>query len=288
MKKRYVVKALLLTLLLTMLMGMSASAKTAKSLTYKMKSNNGTYVYSGAYKGEKYTYLRFKVKETGVMRVTGYEQNKKGKKSGFYIVLCDKNKKRLDVNTKDYINYKKARIQYYTLAKGTYYFRLNPARKKVGRRFIMESKFTKMGAYVNQTAESREVLKNNTQAGYLAKGYSNYAFITASDPADSARWIQFYTDGEDPVELTFVPQLPKSTQGTFKATIYGPSYEKGKDLTISTGGDRYKLSTTVTSLSGKKTTKGLKKGYYYIEIFRENTTPDNINYANGFIKLTRK
>ena len=284
MKKRKVTLFMLLTLLLVMTMGMSASA-AAKKKTVKMKANNGTYTYSGKYGAEKYIYHKFRVGQTGVMRITGYELSKKNKKNGFSVMLCDKNKKRLDVNANNYINYAKKTIQYYTLAKGTYYLRTKSPASKTGLRYIIQMKFTKMGNYVGQTGASR------WEAPYLAKDYSAYAYITASDDPTTSRWIQFYTDGKDPIELTFIPQLRKSTQGTFTACIYGPSYEDGKVLEISAGGDRYKLSTTVTTKSGGTTTKkttGLKKGYYYVEIYRENSTQENQKYANGYVRIIRR
>ena len=285
MKKRKTTVLMLLTLLLAMVLGMSASAKTGKNKVVKVKGKNGTYTYSGSYGDEKYIYHKFSVGQTGVLRITGYEQTKKGKKSGFTVMLFDKNKKRLDVNKENYINYTKGTIKYYVLSKGSYYFRIKSPANKKGVRYIIQMKYTKMGAYVKQTGASRD------EAQYLAKDYSVYAYITASDDVTSSRWIQFYTDGKDPIELTLIPQLPKSTEGTFSACIYGPSYEDGKVLEISQGGDRYKLSTVVTSKSYGTTTKkttGLKKGYYYVEIYRENSTEQNKKYANGYIKITRK
>ena len=107
---------MLLTLLLAMVLGMSASAKTGKNKVVKVKGKNGTYTYSGSYGDEKYIYHKFSVGQTGVLRITGYEQTKNGKKSGFTVMLFDKNKKRLDVNKENYINYTKGTIKYYVLS----------------------------------------------------------------------------------------------------------------------------------------------------------------------------
>ena len=272
---------LLLTLIFVLLLGTTAFARTS---TVKMRQDGTKYTYSAAYKGEKYIYHKLRIRSSGVIRVTGYELSKNNKKRGFTIALCNSKKKRIDMYTGSSVSYVKGKIRYYTLEKGIYYIRVNGSSLAIGSKYIVQARLTSLRSELYSTGLSRDT------AVYLNKNSSAFAFIPATAPGDGGRYVKFETDGEDPVELTFIPQLPKSIQGTFIAEIKGPSFPDGKELKISAGGDRYKLSTTVISKNGATTTKktkGLKKGVYYVKVYREQTTPENMRFANNYIKITR-
>lgn len=265
-------------------------AMAAKKKTVKMKANKKytTFTYSGRYEGEKYIYHKFKVKGTGYLRITGYELTAKDKKRGLTIMLCNKEKKQLDLNKTNYINFNKGTIKYYVLSKGTYYFRLQGSAMKKKSRYVMEAKFTSLESVLGQSSP------NKRTAVKLKDGTPSFIVVPVNATSQYSRWVYFYTDGKDPITLTLIPQPSKSTQGSFRAKLYGPAYKKagqeetGKLLSISKGGDRYKLSTKITSRRGGVTTTrtaGLKKGYYYLEISRDTNSNENQQYANGYVKI---
>ena len=266
----------------TLLLGMSAFAKDR---TVKMKASNGSYTYSGEYKGERFIYHRFKVGASGVMRVTGIEITKKNKRNGFSICLCDSKKKRIDVNKVNYVNgtSKKQVIKYYTLPKGTYYFRVKGASISKKSRYVLQAKFTKIP---NDGGTSK------AGATQLAKGSTYNVLIGAGEPDTTCSWFSFYSDEEEPIRIGFYPQLPKSNQGGFRVLISGPAYEETwKELNVTEKGDVYTFSTTVLTKRGATTTKktkGPKKGTYYIAIMREQTDQNLIDRMNGYMKITRE
>ena len=253
----------------------------AKTKTAKMKYKDGRYTYSGTYNKESYIYLRFRVKHSGVMRVTGYELSKKGKKYGFSIQLYDSDKKRIDRNSTNYVKYP-GKIKYYTLYPGTYYFRIRGSSLSKGSTYRLESQF--------QRVEDQGSLSRDTAADMTLNELYRILF-SAGESSDTCRWLKFVTDGEDPLTLMIVPILKNSTQGSFKAYLYGPSYEDGKALEISKTGDIYKLSRTIYSKKNgvvQKRTAGLKPGTYYLKIVRVNDTENDTNYANGYIQVKVK
>ena len=282
-----------LAIIFVMIMMMAMPAFAAKKKTVKMKANKKytTFTYSGRYEGEKYIYHKFKIKETGILRITGYELTKKDKKRGFSIMLCNKDKKRLDLNKTNYINFNKGTIKYYVLSKGTYYIRVQGTGMKKKSRYLMEAKLTSLESLLTQSSP------NKRTAVKLTSGTPSFVVVPASAGTNYSRWVYFYTDGKDPISITLIPQPSKSNQGSFRAKLYGPAYKKeGQDdtyklLTISKGGDRYKLSTQITSRRGGVTTTrtaGLKKGYYYLEISRDTNSTENQQYANGYVKILLK
>ena len=270
---------LILGVLTTLLFAFSASAKDR---TVKMTANDGKYSYVGKYNGERFIYARFKVGTTGVMRVTGIEVTKKNKRNGFSLCLCNSDKERIDLNKVNYVNgtSKKQVIKYYTLSKGTYYFRIKGASIAKKSRFLLEARFTKVQ---NESGNSKAT------AVQLSKNTARNVLICAGESADVARYLYFTTDGEEPVKIGLYPKLTKSIQGGFEVYLYGPAYPDGKKLTLSGKGDVYTLSTTVLVKSGlttTKKTKGPKKGTYYLMIIRDQSSQALIKRANNYMQVT--
>ena len=267
---------LFICIMTTLLFAFSASAKDK---TYKMTANDGKYTCIGKYNGERFIYTRFKVGTTGVIRVTGIEVTKKKKRNGFTLCLCNSDKERIDLNKVNYVNgtSKKQEIKYYVLSKGTYYFRIKGSSIAKKSRFLLEARFT---------AVDDEAGDSKSGAVEIKKDATRNVLICAGAPAETSKWLYFVTDGEEPVKIGLYPKLTKSIQGGFEVYLYGPAYPDGKKLTLSKGGDVYTLSTTVFIKSGyttTKKTKGPKKGTYYLQIIRDQSSSALINKANNYM-----
>lgn len=242
-------KILLVSMLMTLLLGMQSFAAGTRTVT--MRTAGGAYISSGKdakVKDYKTTvYHKIQVKKSGYLAVTGLSRNDSGVKRNMKVVLCNSKKQVVEViSSGTSVDAERPRIAQYGVAKGTYYL------KVYGQKNY--SLVAKLAGITDKSGSSK------SKARYVAQNTVTKGLLTAGESASKADWYRFRVSKSKVLKF----RLQAYGNGKMSFYVYGPSYPNGYLMKSFINDD-----VALRSARGGRALK-VRAGTYYIKVVRRS------------------
>lgn len=231
---------MLLTMLLSMLLGMNAMAA---SKTVTMKKSSGAYVYQQTEGYEGTIYHKFTVSTSGVLAVSGNRVYSWGT-GNMNVTICNSKKKELTYS--NYVDASGDRYLTYGIQKGTYYIKSSG-----NSSYILAASFKKV---------SDKGAASKGKAYAISQKKTITGVIPMGEKTNKADWFKIKVAKNK--KLYF--DIASSCSGSIRFQLYGPSVKSGCTVaTMSNGNGTYYIG----NLRTRKPIR-LKAGTYYIKVSR--------------------
>ncbi len=241
-------KALLASLVLVMLAGMTSMADEYVNMT---KGEDNVYTSYGEYETYSDIYNKLVIKKPSVIAVTGYcIYTSSNTHSSLRVTLMNSKLKALEESS-NFVNADTEKYVTYALKKGTYYIKVTSEKKFV------------LAAAVQAVSEKSGTSKK--KAVTIKSGKAVKGLMCAGEKASKADWYKFKVTKSKVLKLT----IEVNSNGYFEYYIYGPSYPKGARL-----GSLKDQKGTYYSINLRTNKKAkIKTGTYYIKAVRTSSSP---------------
>lgn len=243
------IKVLFTAVILTMMLGMTASAAGNVFAEFQKSADGSSYTYVGKWDDYNTTvYHKIYVPSSCAMVITGQNVNQY---SGLMKVeLYNANLTRIESQSGQWIYANSNRCAVYGVKKGTYYIKTS-GNKQYVLAAVLQKTTNKGGT---SKSKAYTIKQNKTIKGVMPAGEKS----TASD------WYKFKVTKSRILQL----KLDTANSGYFEFYLYGPSYKNGikVDSLNNTKGTYY----SINSRTRKK--MAIKTGTYYIRVKRAAAT----------------